>query len=138
MPEIPRRDFLKLITTTLLTACGLLGLDTVIRFLHSPTNSPPQTVFDIGAALEYPVGTRTLLPQIPVVLIHDENGFSALSLICSHLGCTVEKKADGFICPCHGSHFGENGKVLRGPAGKELRSLRVETTPDGQLHLFLN
>jgi cytochrome b6-f complex iron-sulfur subunit len=71
------------------------------------------------------------------VLIHDENGFSALSLICTHLGCTVEQKAEGFVCPCHGSRYDLNGAVQHGPAAKALHVLRLETTNDGHLHLYL-
>lgn len=138
MPDIPRRDFLKITTTALLTASGLLGVDALIRFLHFIPESQAQTEFDLGAALAYPVGTRTLLPDIPAVLIHDENGFSAMSLICTHLGCTVEQQANGFSCPCHGSRFDQNGNSLRGPAKQALRILRVETTSDGQLRLFLD
>ena len=137
MSDLPRRDFLKLSTSVLLSASGLLGLDAVVRFLHFPAEAPPRTEFDLGASADYPPGTRTLLPNIPAVLIHDESGFSALSLVCTHLGCTVEQKADGFSCPCHGSHFDQNGEVLRRPAAKNLHSLRVETTTDGNLHLFL-
>jgi Rieske Fe-S protein len=71
-------------------------------------------------------------------LIHTEQGFTALGLICPHLGCTVESKPEGFACPCHESRFDPLGKVTRGPASKSLSTLRVETAPDGKLHLFTN
>ncbi|MEB3174832.1 MAG: FAD-dependent oxidoreductase [Cyanobacteriota bacterium] len=51
----------------------------------------------------------------------------ALSLTCSHQGCTVAKQSDGqFICPCHGAVYDQNGKVLRGPARRALTRYRVE------------
>lgn len=42
----------------------------------------------------------------------------ALKPICTHLGCTVEWKADKnrFVCPCHGSQFDEIGRAVQGPA----------------------
>lgn len=41
-----------------------------------------------------------------------------INAVCTHLGCvvpwnTAEKK---FICPCHGSQYNEQGRVVRGPA----------------------
>jgi len=39
MPDASRRDFLKLATTALLTASGLLGLAGLIRFLDFSTRT---------------------------------------------------------------------------------------------------
>jgi cytochrome b6-f complex iron-sulfur subunit len=47
-----------------------------------------------------------------------DGGFLALSLTCSHLGCTVlwnESKSQ-FICPCHSSAFDAFGRVINSPA----------------------
>jgi cytochrome b6-f complex iron-sulfur subunit len=135
MPNPSRRDFLKLAATGLLSAAGLLGLGGLIRFLDFQTEPPARTIFDLGSASKYPAGSRTMLLDIPAVLFSAETGFKALSLVCTHLGCTVEQAHDGFYCPCHGSRYDVQGKVLRGPALKPLRFLRVETTADGRLLL---
>ena len=38
--------------------------------------------------------------------------------VCTHLGCVVpwNSAENKFICPCHGSQYNNQGKVVRGPA----------------------
>jgi len=136
--RLSRRDFLKWIRNALLTLSGMLGLGGLLRFLSYQSQPPTPTEFVLGAPNEYTVGSRTLLPQVPALLIRDATGFRAFSLVCPHLGCTVEPQPDGFACPCHGSRFDPQGKLLRGPAGKALIVLRLETAADGKMHLFTN
>ena len=67
--------------------------------------------------------------------------------ICSHLGCSPTDKfqpgeqpslpADwqgGFLCPCHGSTFDREGRVIRGPATRPLPTYEV-TVAAGELHV---
>ncbi len=133
---LSRRDFLKLASAAILTASGLLGLEGLFRFLNTQTEPLPPTEFDLGLASNYPPGSRTVLPDIPALLLHAQSGYSAISLVCTHLGCSVESKPEGFACPCHGSRFDPQGNVTRGPANKPLHSLRVEVTPDNELRLY--
>ena len=136
--KLSRRDFLILARDILLTGSGLLGLGGLLRFLSYQSQPPTPSEFDLGLASNYPLGSRTLLPDVPALLIHGNKGFSALSLVCTHLGCTVENSSQGFACPCHGSRFDLQGKVLRGPASKPLPELRLETSVDGKINLFTN
>ena len=136
MPNISRRDFLKLSARGLLGLSGILGVGGLIRFLSFEPDPPPPQRFDVGLGSSYPVGSRTVLTAIPAILIHPDNGFRALSLTCPHLGCTVEAKPDEFACPCHGSRYDKDGELLEGPATKGLKSLRVEVTPDDKLIIY--
>jgi len=138
MPDLSRRDFLKLIRNGFLWLSAALGLGGLIRFLDYEANPTPNTEFDLGSATNYPTSSRTLLANVPAMLIHTEIGFSAISLTCTHLGCTVEQNTDEFICPCHGSYFDENGNLLHGPAQKSLASLKVEILEDDRLILHTN
>merc|ERR1719284_1125686 len=54
-------------------------------------------------------------------LLTDENKKIAdfgINAVCTHLGCTVPWNAaeNKFMCPCHGSQYNSQGKVVRGPA----------------------
>ncbi len=51
----------------------------------------------------------------------------AISLTCTHQGCTVAKQADGkFHCPCHGAMYNEQGNVIKGPAKRALSRYKVQ------------
>jgi Rieske Fe-S protein len=61
-----------------------------------------------------------------IALVREEGNIHALSLICTHLGCTVNVLPQGITCPCHGSEFTSTGRVVKGPATEPLPHLRVE------------
>jgi Rieske Fe-S protein len=107
----------------------------VIRFLSYKTEPPQPTEFDLGPAENYHPSSRTAFPEIPAVLIRGDNGFTALSLVCTHLGYTVKVQSDGFACPCHGSRFNITGSPVKGPAATPLKVFRAEQTTDGKLIL---
>lgn len=46
---------------------------------------------------------------------------------CTHLGCTVnwQPEKDRFVCPCHGSQYDSQGRVLKGPAQHALPLVTV-------------
>ena len=130
-----RRDFLKLTLDSLLALGGLIGLGGLIRFLSYKTEPPKPTEFDLGLAKDYQPHSRTVFAQIPALLIRGESGFTALSLVCTHLGCTVEAQPEGFACPCHGSQFDSDGHPTKGPATTSLKVFKVEQTDDRRLIL---
>lgn len=60
----------------------------------------------------------------------------AISLTCTHQGCTVQKAEDGkFHCPCHGAVFAADGKVLKGPAQRDLSKFEIVQRQDEDLQL---
>jgi cytochrome b6-f complex iron-sulfur subunit len=51
-----------------------------------------------------------------------QNSFVALNAICTHETCTITGFGNqNYVCPCHGSTFDVNGRVLSGPASVALR-----------------
>ncbi len=135
MTNLSRRDFLKLARDGFLWLSGALALGGLLRFLDFEPNPAPKTEFDLGPAADYPLHSRTLLADPPALVWHTESGFSAMSLTCTHLGCTLEDGADGFTCACHGSRFDADGRVTHGPASKPLPALRIERSDDDHLIL---
>ena len=40
--------------------------------------------------------------------------------VCTHMGCIPSRNEDGWLCPCHGSVYDNSGRILHGPAPKNL------------------
>jgi len=40
--------------------------------------------------------------------------------ICTHLGCVPNRTRTGWLCPCHGSVYDNSGRILHGPAPRNL------------------
>lgn len=71
----------------------------------------------------------------PVLLVRDGNGrFFALSSRCTHQACRVRPAGESLVCPCHGSTFDREGRVIRGPATRPLPTYEV-TVAAGELHV---
>ncbi|MFH2037982.1 MAG: ubiquinol-cytochrome c reductase iron-sulfur subunit [Chloroflexota bacterium] len=128
-PFFSRRNFIKL----LLWVAGFLGLGGLVRFFSFNTPATQPSRFELGDVKEFPEGSRTIRVEIPAVIYNQAGNISAYSLICTHLGCRVEEKGSGFECPCHGSVFDHNGKVIKGPAQEPLPAYDVEISEDRQV-----
>lgn len=80
---------------------------------------------DVGSGDEIPPGEGAVLRRGlgKVAAYRDPDGrLHEMSAVCTHLGCVVhwnsaEKSWD---CPCHGSRFDRYGRVLSGPATRDL------------------
>lgn len=53
--------------------------------------------------------------------------------LCTHLGCVPNRTSDGWGCPCHGSKFDNSGRVVRGPAPKNLVVPHYEFVSEKQI-----
>jgi Rieske Fe-S protein len=51
---------------------------------------------------------------------HGDGTYTALLLRCTHASNELLPGGGGFSCPAHGSRFGLDGRVLRGPASRPL------------------
>ena len=59
------------------------------------------------------------------VIKHSAARATVFSPVCPHLGCHYDWYVDArkFICPCHGSVFSADGKVVAGPSPRPLDTL---------------
>jgi Rieske Fe-S protein len=99
----------------------------------TPTPGPDGKTAGIPVAstADVPVGGGTVFPKDNIVVtqpVADE--FKAFSAVCTHVGCLLDKVANGTIdCPCHGSTFRiADGSVVTGPATRPLTSVPITIT----------
>ncbi|MDR9402769.1 MAG: cytochrome b6-f complex iron-sulfur subunit, partial [Halothece sp. Uz-M2-17] len=74
-------------------------------------------------------------PTYVIVTEDEEIASYGLNAVCTHLGCVVPwNESEGkFICPCHGSQYNAEGKVVRGPAPLSLALVNSDVTEDGKI-----
>ncbi len=62
-----------------------------------------------------------------------EGVLHCVSATCTHMGCTVGWNAaeNSWDCPCHGSRFDVDGRVLQAPATDPLRPVEMTPEPAG-------
>jgi Rieske Fe-S protein len=76
--------------------------------------SSPLTAVGSAALVQTPIGDF-------LVGHAAQNSFVALAAVCTHQACTITGFANqNYVCPCHGSTFDINGRVLSGPAPASL------------------
>jgi len=65
-----------------------------------------------------------------VIVNRVNDRYTVMSARCTHLGCIVDKMKDNeLVCPCHGSKYSLDGKVLSGPATRDLVRLPFHIDP---------
>ncbi|MFJ5966712.1 FAD-dependent oxidoreductase [Streptomyces sp. NPDC093060] len=60
----------------------------------------------------------------------DSGQLHAVSARCTHLGCLVafNRAEQAWECPCHGSRFAPDGRILQGPAVRPLEQREIQST----------
>ena len=146
-----RREFLRKTGEAVLgLACGaclgpLAGCVQDTEAPQDPENPPPfkpVTFHNVNVALDLSDPSYAVLSQprgaarttvdvegspSTVILSRQGDGtLMAFSATCSHAGCTVNAPSGTEIeCPCHGSRYGLDGNVIRGPAASPLTPIPV-------------
>jgi cytochrome b6-f complex iron-sulfur subunit len=105
------------------------------KFLSPNVLYEPSPIVNAGKPESYPADSVTLDLKAAIYVVHESQGFFALTAVCAHLGClTVWKPESGTIsCPCHGSQFTREGAKTTGPATGPLPWLRMWLSDEGDL-----
>ena len=115
-----RKDFLK-------ATCAACGVTSTLVFLdacskQSFTTFTVDLTLPANAALAHTGGS---VINGNVIVIKTSSGYEALSLLCTHAGCTVRFTGSAFVCPCHGGTYDINGVVTGGPPPSNLPTYTV-------------
>ncbi|KAF3776244.1 Cytochrome b6-f complex iron-sulfur subunit [Nymphaea thermarum] len=129
-PELSKRQFLMnlvLLGAVSLPAGGVLVHPASAALPPDASVARDDSGKEIVAAewiKTHDAGDRTITEGLdgePTYLILDNDktlAKFAINAICTHLGCIVpwEESENKFMCPCHGSQYDSQGKVVQGPA----------------------
>ena len=152
VPSMGRRQFMNFLTFGTATGVALGALYPVANFfmpLRAGGGTGGSTAKDelgndvtaSGWLSTHPAGDRSLVQGLkgdPTYLIVDGDaaiGNFGINAICTHLGCVVpwNSGANKYNCPCHGSQYDANGKVVRGPAPLSLALTHIDVEDDNVL-----
>jgi cytochrome b6-f complex iron-sulfur subunit len=138
VPDEGRREFF-------VAGCAAVGVATAgfavstLRFLVPTVLYEPPARFTLGNPAEFPPGSVTFLEDRRLFVFNGQDGFYSVSSVCTHLGCNVKRGGgSGFECPCHGSRFDSNGRVVGGPAPSPLAWYALSLSPRGELVVDLD
>ena len=108
------------------------------RFLLPNVLYEPSRRFDIGPPTQFPPDSVTFLPDRRLFVFNSADGFYCISSVCTHLGCNLKHGTRGFECPCHGSLYDQNGRVIAGPAPRPLSWYAIRLSPREELVVDLD
>jgi menaquinol-cytochrome c reductase iron-sulfur subunit len=152
--KLSRRGFLGIATFSIGGLISAIVGIPAIAYIIDPASKgeTDQNWIPLGAVTKVEIGNPTLFKaQVQkqagwivdeqeltfYVLTDDGREFSAMSNVCTHLGCHVRWVADEgeFFCPCHNGVFDKNGAVVSGPPPRSLDRYEVKAE-DGQLFVL--
>ncbi len=131
--DMSRRGFLGLASLGAVILSGLTALGGILRVTKPNVHYEALKRFKIGKPENFPVGLVKALEDKNVFIFSENDGLHAISRVCTHLGCLVSFTGTGFDCPCHGSKYDQHGKVIAGPAPRNLPWLEISQKIDGTL-----
>lgn len=146
---IDRRNFLKGAIASIMAVIGVGFGIPAIPYIVGPAlkKDEGQNWIQLGPVSKIEIGQPTLFKfkiKIQTGWIVDEQEaaayifttdgreFTALSNVCTHLGCRVRwiAEQEKFFCPCHNGVFDKQGNVEAGPPPRGLDKYEVKVEND--------
>lgn len=114
-------------STSIKSAKSFIGenIKTGKHIVGKKFQKPP---FDMPANIIPGEGKIIRIQNKNLAVYKDKKGkIYVLSPICTHMGCTVNwnKTEKTWDCPCHGSRYNYDGKVIHGPAVRDLKKEEI-------------
>jgi cytochrome b6-f complex iron-sulfur subunit len=131
--DVSRRRVLSWLSGVGLFGSAIIALLANLIFIKPRATYGQPNKFAIGKPEDFPAGARMSLDTRRVCIVREGDKLGAISTTCTHLGCIVSVAETGFACPCHGSHYDQDGYVTSGPAPKALAWYQVTLAPNGDL-----
>ena len=147
-PSMSRRQLLNFITGAAIATTAGAALYPTVKFFAPPQEGSKDgsiiakdkfgNIISASQILVEPPGTRALVAGLagePTYLTVTNDGtLHPWGIVdnCTHLGCTFpwNPNDNQFQCPCHGSRYDPDGRVVRGPAPLPLRLAHVTVEED--------
>ncbi len=122
-----RRQFIARIFQWFAAITALALTWPLFRFLNFTMPAKPRFV-----KISAPLPASGFHAERDFILFVDNDAPRAVSRICTHLGCRLNYLEDKQIieCPCHQSRFTTQGKLLAGPAKRDLARFSVAPQTD--------
>ncbi len=130
---VSRRSLLGLAAIGAVILSSLATLAGILRLTKPNVHYEESKKVKIGKPENFPVGTVKIFEDQNFFVLADNDGLHAISSVCTHLGCLVAISESGFQCPCHGSKYNQEGRVIAGPAPRSLPWLDISRSVDGTL-----
>ncbi len=132
--DATRRDVLFKLGNLGLLALGAQSAWASFRFAQAPVRYGPSTRKNLGDADRFAGAGRTYVEEAGLFVVREPAGLGAMSAVCTHLGCNVRTEAGGgYVCPCHGSRYDAQGRVIGGPAPLPLIWVKLVRDRKGNL-----
>ena len=112
-----------------LSMLAVASVPALFRFLRPRAWRDRGETVELGPLEEYRTSTVSArwVQRHGLWLVRRAGRLVALEARCTHLGCTPRWMGEqgGFLCPCHGSRFSDDGIPLNGPATQPLFRLAI-------------
>jgi nitrite reductase/ring-hydroxylating ferredoxin subunit len=130
MPDLNRRQFVASLATAA-AACALAGGCAVND--RAVWTGPLD--FDLGPASQFdkPGIDARWATSGGFFVVRDGPRLFVVNALCTHQACDLEPAAPNLQCPCHGSRFTQQGKVLNGPATRSLVHFGITLSAAGHV-----